>query len=382
MFDEKRFESLVDHIYEAMLDHSEWPAFLSKLSQSLDGTLPMLFMHDADVRTGSVMISVGYDAKAVRDYQNYYQQRNVWLRGAADKQLLVHGTVRTSHMTCSRREFLRSEYYDGWCKPLGISQAIGSTIIKNQTSLFNITVMRNQRAEFGRKEIELFEALMPHLQRALKVHLRIVAAEGQQRELTEVLGRLSVGVMLVANSGDVLFMNAEAERIVGRADGLSVDASGLRAARPQETARLRRLIGEAAETSAGRGLGSGGIMKITRPSGRRAYELLVSPMRGENALSAFNQPIVMVYVSDPAQAPQIPEAALRELYGLTAAEARVAVLGTSGKSVEEIAEALRVSRNTVKTHLKGVFSKTNMKRQTELVRLLLTGISRASPPPR
>src|SRR5690606_23395842 len=132
--------------------------------------------------------------------------------------------------------------------------------------------------------------------------------------------------------------------------------------RPQETARLRRLIGEAAETSAGRGLGSGGIMKITRPSGRRAYELLVSPMRGENALSAFNQPIVMVYVSDPAQAPQIPEAALRELYGLTAAEARVAVLGTSGKSVEEIAEALRVSRNTVKTHLKGVFSKTNMKR--------------------
>jgi DNA-binding CsgD family transcriptional regulator len=59
-----------------------------------------------------------------------------------------------------------------------------------------------------------------------------------------------------------------------------------------------------------------------------------------------------------------------DAYGLTQAEARVAVAASSGSTVFESATQLGLSPNTVKTHLRKVFAKTGISRQTELVRLM------------
>jgi len=53
--------------------------------------------------------------------------------------------------------------------------------------------------------------------------------------------------------------------------------------------------------------------------------------------------------------------------GLTVAERRVATIAASGISNAEIAGVLGISLNTVKTHLRRVYSKLDVKRQSELV---------------
>jgi DNA-binding CsgD family transcriptional regulator len=63
---------------------------------------------------------------------------------------------------------------------------------------------------------------------------------------------------------------------------------------------------------------------------------------------------------------------LRDWYGLTPAEARVAVLLASGLSLDAIAERLGIGANTALTHLKSIFGKTDTRRQGELIRLLLS----------
>lgn len=63
--------------------------------------------------------------------------------------------------------------------------------------------------------------------------------------------------------------------------------------------------------------------------------------------------------------------ALRRRFGLTPAEARVALLLGRGRSVGEIAAALGVATTTVRTHLRQIFAKTNTHRQSELLMLLL-----------
>ena len=65
--------------------------------------------------------------------------------------------------------------------------------------------------------------------------------------------------------------------------------------------------------------------------------------------------------------------ALAPLYGLTAAETEVGLLSLGGKSITEIAELRGVTHNTVRTHLKQVFSKTGARSQADLVRFLLSG---------
>jgi DNA-binding CsgD family transcriptional regulator len=64
------------------------------------------------------------------------------------------------------------------------------------------------------------------------------------------------------------------------------------------------------------------------------------------------------------------EARLRELFGLTAAEARVAQLIASGDTVEEVAEKMGIKLTTARSKLAVIFSKTETRRQTKLVALL------------
>ena len=62
---------------------------------------------------------------------------------------------------------------------------------------------------------------------------------------------------------------------------------------------------------------------------------------------------------------------MRDLFGLTPAEIRVAVAVVEGATPREIADRFGVSVNTVQIQLARVFDKTATHRQTDLVRLLM-----------
>ena len=88
-----------------------------------------------------------------------------------------------------------------------------------------------------------------------------------------------------------------------------------------------------------------------------------------------DRPTVMAVFADPEREFHTDEDSLRRLYGLTRAEARLAGCLVRGDRIEEAAEHLKVSTSTARTHLKHIFSKTGTKRQTDLVRLLLSGLA-------
>jgi len=62
-------------------------------------------------------------------------------------------------------------------------------------------------------------------------------------------------------------------------------------------------------------------------------------------------------------------AALAERFGLTPAEVRLASVIAAGGRLGDYAAQQGVSLGTVRTHLKAVFAKTGVHRQSELVRL-------------
>jgi DNA-binding CsgD family transcriptional regulator len=92
--------------------------------------------------------------------------------------------------------------------------------------------------------------------------------------------------------------------------------------------------------------------------------------RVQQVESPVEQPI-MLRVIDPGLPARLDESALRELFLLTRAEARLACQLASGATLEQAAKAARVSVNTVRTHLARVFGKTGTCRQSQLVTLVL-----------
>jgi DNA-binding CsgD family transcriptional regulator len=275
-------------------------------------------------------------------------------------------------MMCPRRVLLASEWYAEYCRPLNISQGIGATIHKDSMVTSNVAIFAgDDRADFGGEEIALLKALMPHMQRALKIHMHLAEANLRQGEFVEAMEPMAVGVILVTASARVLFANRSARRLLDNRDGLMIDRQGLRTVRLRETNALRALIGCTAASCGRRKLSSGGGLNVTRPNGRRALQVLVSPIRPQQTLHLGERAVAAIYVTDPEQVSEKPEVVLIRLYGLTPAEAKVAALIVRGMSARQAAESLGISYNTIKSHLKGVFAKTGTNGQGDLIRLIV-----------
>ena len=79
----------------------------------------------------------------------------------------------------------------------------------------------------------------------------------------------------------------------------------------------------------------------------------------------------LVLVVDPARAAAVEPGLLRQVFGLTGAEATVALRVAEGHALPAIADELGVLHSTVRTHLQRVFEKTGTSRQSQVARLVI-----------
>jgi DNA-binding CsgD family transcriptional regulator len=189
-----------------------------------------------------------------------------------------------------------------------------------------------------------------------------------QEAIKAALDRWSLGVIILGADRKVLFMNKAAGEIMSKGDGLRVDRRvGIRAVSPNENEELSELIEHATLKAGVSRAPFGSVMQISRSCGKRPLIAFVT------ALIGMSVPIsgCAVFVSDPDLRVGPDEGLLRSVYGLTAAEAKVAALLVQGCDARTVSEKLAVTFNTARTHVKKVFEKTNTRRQSELVHLIL-----------
>lgn len=373
MYGEALLESLIQGIYQAAVNAAGWITFLTSFAGALDSTHPSIYLADTSSREGSIEISVGLDETQRRSYGNYYVHQNVWIQGA--RPLLRPGSIRSSDQVCSRREFLRSEWYADFCRPLGWTRGIGATIVQDGTITANIGAFSGKnRGEYTDEDFALVRELLPHLQRGLKMCRRLAESRAHGQALEVVLHGLSTPALLVAKDATVLFMNTAAEQLIRTSDGLSVTAGQLCALLPDESALLGALIAGAGQTSAGQARKPGGSLRISRPYGRGRLELLVSPLPSQDDWLLRQPAVAAIFITDLTGMVPADDAALIRQHGLTVCEAKVAVALSRGLAGKEICRELDISYNTLKTHLRHIYVKTQAKHQRDLVRLMARGL--------
>jgi DNA-binding CsgD family transcriptional regulator len=115
---------------------------------------------------------------------------------------------------------------------------------------------------------------------------------------------------------------------------------------------------------------SGGAMVISRWPPNRPLRVVVTPFHSSDDLLT-DQPAAMVFFYDAGARPGSRSAVLSALYSLTPAECRVADLLTGGHELTSAADQMRMTAVTARFHLKSIFRKTGVRRQSELIRLVL-----------
>lgn len=242
------------------------------------------------------------------------------------------------------------------------------------------------KPDFDRRELARLGDLIPHIARAYRVRRELAAVRYHAEGVTCALDALDRGVILTAPDGTIRYANRAAERALSADDGIGSDRGRLRGARHRDTATLRTLIHEAARTGIGQGMAAIDAMALPRPSARRPLAIVaepLSPAHGE-ALDARTAHGAILFIgADRDSRPPVERLAL--VYGLTQTEARIASRIAAGDSVAEAARALGVAENTAKTHVKAVYEKIGVTRQTHLIRRIyadLGGLALGSSPAR
>ena len=376
MLSQDRLLALIGGIYDAAADESLWPQFLKSLGNALNGASIGLIYHDMRALRANLMMSAHIDPECERQYIEHFSAidpfRAAWLHRF---QHPAPEAVQTGEQLIEPREFTRSAYYNDFAAVHDVVHHLTAPIAVHADWAANLSCNRGvSKGPFDPEDVNLLRILFPHLQRAIHFHRRFAELAGQQRASLDALDQLSVGVILLDCGSKISALNREAERIFGKHDGLSATKHGITATRSIENCEIKRLVAGATETAQKRGTGSGGFIAVSRPSGKRPFALSVVPLATHAFCLGISAPAVIVFVTDPERKAEDTSLVLSRLYGLTAAESRLAELLLQGETVVRAAGRLNISHNTARTHLQRIFQKTDTSHQGDLVRLLLTAL--------
>lgn len=171
-------------------------------------------------------------------------------------------------------------------------------------------------------------------------------------------------------NGQVLWLNPAARARLPSFSGLAVSAGRLRASRPLWDKKLQQTITRAAELT--------NYAAFNKESARSEKPLVYPVVLGEDQSGATLLCFVRlmdarIYVSfgkPPTLIAQIEMAGL--IYGLSEAQMELAGRIADGADLAEAASEMEVSVNTVRTHLRRMFDKTDVRSQIDLLRLFLS----------
>ena len=187
---------------------------------------------------------------------------------------------------------------------------------------------------------------------------------------------LGIGMMLCTGSGQPIFENQTAQRILDNRDGLELSSNGALRTSTAPRQPLRNALRLAAEKSYSDDLiGHNSNFTVRRADGKWSLRVLVRSL--EKLPASKGAPQVMVLMFDLHSRVRMTDEDLHQLYSFTSAESRLANLLCEGNTLRECCAQLCICDATARTHLKSLFKKTRTRRQYELVSLLLKSLGLA-----
>ncbi|HEY5300286.1 MAG TPA: LuxR C-terminal-related transcriptional regulator [Acetobacteraceae bacterium] len=366
MVTETDYTGFLDLLYGAPVEQADWEPVITRFADMIGGA--KAWMPDLDMLNGGGRgVTARIDPRAEEIYVQHFASRNPFIRRYATGPWPL--AVMTDEDSFPKDEFVRTEYYNDFLRPLDIhSVAVVRLARRNGLqSTLNVTKPKH-KGQFTSAELEIARRLHPHLIRAFNLSRTFADLRARSAGLAAVLDRSSHGVLLLDDTGRINHANVAAERLLGEGDGLRVVGGRLGAWRSDIARRLEALIGQAGRRDgAGR---TGGSMALPTRSRLLPLSLTVAPLRIDRPLARTDDS-VLVCVTDLAAGISLPVQRLSALFGLTPAEGRVALALFEGATPGEVAVRFDVSPRTVRVQLTRVFEKTGTNRQAELARLMM-----------
>lgn len=363
-----RFGRILDMVYEAALDPSGWNDCLDLIRRELAGNYVSLIVRPGSADDSGLIVSTSHEKRNLV-LGNPYIMLSPFTGMPPDRLVTIADVL-------SDADWRASAYYRDWCQPHGVFHVMAADIGISNGVVYGFRITRPETSPpFSAQDLDLGRRLLPHIKRALNLHLSIHQDRKVISLYSHAMAQLMVGVVVLDQDRKVIECNPAATTLLKMADGLRIVGDQLEANYANENRILQRLVRDALIHPNAAKMSLTDALSISRPSGRHSWGVVVQSIASDQWTEGKRRPSVAVFVRDAEGQAHPPVRLTQQLFQLTPAETALAIELANGLSLDEASELLGIRRNTARAHLRSIFSKTGVRRQTELVRIFLNSVA-------
>ena len=374
MSGQDQFERVLGSMHEAALGNARWPTTASAISRvtRTKGSALMFGEGVTPVDAELFFLRLCHGRERRTDLEQTYL-RNYWMRDESIPRIacMPEGQlVPTGDLYTEVEKRTSPAYNEAWRAAdmqNGLNVRLrgpgGSQIVWN---------IADSLAPGGwdSAQIETIQQLLPHLHHFVRVRMVLADAAALASSLTGLLDNSRLSVIQLDRHGRIVAANDEAGSLLGQGTDLSDKGGSLSVCSAKENDTLQRLLARALPPVGVQA--SAGSMVIERPAARTRLVVHITPVPERERDFRAQHVAALALIVDPESRPRIDAGLVAKALDLTASESRVATMMASGRSVRDIAAATGRTEGTIRWHLKSIYRKQGISRQTDLVQRVLS----------
>jgi DNA-binding CsgD family transcriptional regulator/PAS domain-containing protein len=355
----------IEAIHAAGLDDAHWPHALAAIRETIGGTGATFEVIDKRRFVHTAFHSVGIPPMHQIEYADHYLAISPRVRAGLATST---GDVHSDYRILDEAAMKRDPFYADFLPQIGLRYFVSGTIRQTEDEFAVFAIQRApKQGHVGRREITLMRRLVPHVQQAFDVARRLKSAGEPRSSLERALDWLADGVALLRADGTVAYANDSFQAIARRNDGIRIRKNMIEFADSEARTRFSAAIASALKLRTDDVNGASTDFRAARSAGVRSYFISIRPVLDRLGPRQPSEAVAFAFVHDPLMRGVAPVSTLREVFGLTEAEASLAQALQSGTTLAEYARQRALSLNTVYTHLRRLREKTGCNRMAELI---------------
>ncbi|WP_397474025.1 helix-turn-helix transcriptional regulator [Pusillimonas sp.] len=348
-------------LLEGVLSDEAWNDALMLVAGQVGASYVCVTSQNELTKRLDILEPIKLPQSAIETYVNEFQALNPT---NLLKTMPTEGGQYLDWVELGHRFIERSPYYQDFLKSYGLGHIMAHCVGTFGTQSCNLSLHRLAgEAAFDAGQAASLSALHGALNRSYALRHQLHSLKREQAWQRRALNALSFPVMIVDEACAVLQANRAAEAWLSEPTcPLSVKDTG--SARQALLHIVRQALGESGEPPR---LASVRLSFNAPQAGTTCVAIPLGEGDEETPAERYDAALLMVWPARP-KAPALQ--LLREVFGLSLAEARVAEMLAQGHTPQKIAELRSVGESTVRSHIKSIFHKTHVGRQYDLARLL------------
>ena len=357
------FSDLLARLYAGVGEDQPWRRFLEALARWMDASFATLIITAPGKRQPATFLTPGSSPEFDAAYTKTLFAADPF-QGLPDGAVTSYAEFMADLPDNAFAEYRQAMAQSGFDQVLGVDLHFGGGKRGAEgrwEARFRVS-RHNSLPDFTREERARLQTLAAHLRIAVGLFEKLQFAGAEHGMFHATAQGLGLALVVLDRNRRIVSSNALGETLLAQAEGLRRRGDELAFSDAAHQKLLTDLL--AKDMAQGASLtrfrverpGKGDVVITARPLELSAIHA------GAGALALF--------LARPGPEAHTDPQLLRDLLGLTMAEARLAAVLGEGLSLVEAARRLGIAHNTAKVQLRAVFAKTGVRRQAQLVALM------------